>query len=255
MVSPGGTRLEAEPKTGCNWNDGTAELRPLSGDNDATVCSQASCDHSPSGPLRSCRAHPTFAFELGSPSCAVRFRRNVVEPYPAPPLRGGHAIPPLRTGPVAAPSSPDRIPIGPRTATRGRRTRRRGALASVTAGPNLRFRAGPKPRSSRSHTEAPEAELKRYAEHPQRLAGVVARAARRPALERRRARAEQPALVDDVPPAPLAIPHLPSLPSMYGALEWTGLRASLLGPPAALGVRSPLWLSESGGASAPPSRP
>lgn len=31
MALPGGTRFETAPKTGCNWNDGTAGLKPSSG--------------------------------------------------------------------------------------------------------------------------------------------------------------------------------------------------------------------------------
>ena len=33
MVLTGDTRLETAPKTRCNWNGGTAEPEPLSGDN------------------------------------------------------------------------------------------------------------------------------------------------------------------------------------------------------------------------------
>lgn len=35
MALPGGTRFETAPKTGCNWNDGTAEPKPSSGSNRA----------------------------------------------------------------------------------------------------------------------------------------------------------------------------------------------------------------------------
>ena len=34
MALPGGTRLETAPKTGCNWNDGTAESTPSSGNSE-----------------------------------------------------------------------------------------------------------------------------------------------------------------------------------------------------------------------------
>ena len=39
MALPGGTRLEAEPKTGCNWNDRAAKPKPLSGDSEKRLCS------------------------------------------------------------------------------------------------------------------------------------------------------------------------------------------------------------------------
>lgn len=37
VVVPGGTRLETAPKTGCNWNDGTAEPA-LSSGNEGRIC-------------------------------------------------------------------------------------------------------------------------------------------------------------------------------------------------------------------------
>lgn len=67
--------------------------------------------------------------------------------------------------------------------------------------------------SSESYTKPWRPNSNTTSSTPQRLAEVVARAARRPALERRCARAKQPALVDDVPPAPFSLAHL-SLPSI-----------------------------------------